>query len=150
MELKKTFLKIGIFIHSFCIQCYKCFCCCLVAHLCPPLCYPVDCSLLGSSVHEIIQARMTGVGCHFLLQGIFPTHRSKPCFLLGRWPLYPGATREALQMLHKIIQFYLFYPVGELLVCHESFGTRFSFSIACPYFFPCSIFVISILMTEKQ
>lgn len=43
-----------------------------------------------------------------------------------------------------------FYPVGELLVCHESFGTRFRFSIASPYFFPCSIFLISILMAESN
>ena len=27
----------------------------------------------GSSVHGIFQARYTGMGCHFLLQGIFPT-----------------------------------------------------------------------------
>ena len=33
----------------------------------------------------------TGVGCHFLLQGIFLTQRSNPrllCLLLGRWILY--------------------------------------------------------------
>ena len=38
---------------------------------------PMDCSLPGSSVHGISQARMgshsTGVGCHSLLQGILPT-----------------------------------------------------------------------------
>ena len=27
----------------------------------------------------------TGVGCHILLQGNFPTQGSIPCFLLGRW-----------------------------------------------------------------
>ena len=31
----------------------------------------MDCSLPGFSVQEIFQARMLGVGCHFLLQGIF-------------------------------------------------------------------------------
>ena len=40
---------------------------------CPTLCDPVDCSLPGSSVHGILQARNTGVGCHALLQGIVPT-----------------------------------------------------------------------------
>ena len=30
----------------------------------------------------------TGVGCHFLLQGIFPTQGSKPHLLHGRWILY--------------------------------------------------------------
>ena len=42
----------------------------LVAQSCPTLC---DCSPPGSSVHEIFPGKDTGVGCHFLLQGIFPT-----------------------------------------------------------------------------
>ena len=33
-----------------------------VAQSCPTLCAPVDCSPPGSSVHEILQARVTGVG----------------------------------------------------------------------------------------
>ena len=32
----------------------------------------MDCSPPGSSVHGISLARNTGVGCHFLLRGIFP------------------------------------------------------------------------------
>ena len=40
--------------------------------LCPTLCDLVDCSLPGSSVHGILQARMLEWGCHFLLQEIFP------------------------------------------------------------------------------
>ena len=41
-----------------------------VTKSCPTLCDPMDYSPLGSSVHGILQAR-TGVGCHFLPQGIF-------------------------------------------------------------------------------
>ena len=37
-------------------------------------CDPMDCSLPGSSVHGIFNS--TGVDCHFLLQGIFPTQGS--------------------------------------------------------------------------
>ena len=33
-------------------------CCCLVLQLCPTLCDPMDCSLPGSSVHGISQARI--------------------------------------------------------------------------------------------
>ena len=40
---------------------------------CVTLCNPMDCSPPGSSVHGILQARLTGVCCHFLLQGIFLT-----------------------------------------------------------------------------
>ena len=49
----------------------------LVAQSCPTLCNPMDCGLPGSSVHGNLLAT-TGVGCHFLLQGIFPTQRSNP------------------------------------------------------------------------
>ena len=52
---------------------------CLVAQSCPTLCDPTDCSPPGSSVHEILQARILGVGCHALLQGIFQTQGSNPC-----------------------------------------------------------------------
>ena len=40
---------------------------------CPTLCNPMDCNPPSSSVQGILQARITGVGCHALLQGIFPT-----------------------------------------------------------------------------
>ena len=51
----------------------------LVAQLCPTLCDPMDCSLPGSSVHA--SGKNTGVGCRFLLQGIFPTQGSNTCLL---------------------------------------------------------------------
>ena len=46
--------------------------CCLVVKLCLTLCSPMDCSLPGSSVWDS-PGKNTGVGCHFLFQGIFPT-----------------------------------------------------------------------------
>ena len=51
---------------------------CLVAKLCLTLCDPLDCSLLGSSVHGDSPGNNTGVGCHAVLQGIFPTQGSNP------------------------------------------------------------------------
>ena len=39
--------------------------------------------------------RDTGVGCHFLLQGIFPTQGSKLCLLLDGWILHHCASAEA-------------------------------------------------------
>ena len=38
----------------------------------------MDYSLLGSPVHGILQGKNTGVGCHFLFQGIFPTQGVSP------------------------------------------------------------------------
>ena len=49
-----------------------------VAQSCLILCYRVDCSLPGSSVHGDFTGKNTGVGCHALLQGIFPTQGSNP------------------------------------------------------------------------
>ena len=47
---------------------------CLLSHLSRvQLCDPMDCSQAGSSVHGSFPAKNTGVGSHFLLQGIFPT-----------------------------------------------------------------------------
>ena len=46
-----------------------------VTQSCPTLCDLMDCSLPGSSVHGIFQEN-TGVGCHFLPQGIFLTQGS--------------------------------------------------------------------------
>ena len=39
---------------------------------CLTLCDPMDCSPPGSSVHGDSPGKNTGVGCHALLQGIFP------------------------------------------------------------------------------
>ena len=63
----------------------------------------MDCSLPGSSVHGggYFLGRNTGVGCHFLLQGIFPTwgsnlrllHWQADALLLS----YQGSPGEALE-----------------------------------------------------
>ena len=60
----------------------------LVAQSCLTLCDPMDCSQTGSSVHEIFPGKVTGVGYHFLLQGIFPTRGSNPIPLHCRQILY--------------------------------------------------------------
>ena len=44
----------------------------------PTLCDPTDSSLPCFSVHGIFRGKSTGMGCHFLLRGIFPTQGSNP------------------------------------------------------------------------
>ena len=46
--------------------------------LCPTLCNPMDYSLSGSSVHGDSPGKNAGVGCHALLQEIFPTQGLNP------------------------------------------------------------------------
>ena len=61
---------------------------CLVTQWCPALCDPMDCSPPGSSVHGDLPGKNTGVGCHALLQGIFPTQVSNPDLTHCGWILY--------------------------------------------------------------
>ena len=42
----------------------------------------MDCSPPGSSVHGNFPGKNTGVGCHFLLQGILPTLGVEPMSLV--------------------------------------------------------------------
>ena len=51
-------------------------CVCLVTQSCLTFCSPMDYSLPSSSVHRDSPGKNTGVGCHALLQGIFPTQGS--------------------------------------------------------------------------
>ena len=53
----------------------------IVAQSCPTLCNLIDCSPPGFSIHGDSPGKNTGVGCHALLQGIFPTQILNPCLL---------------------------------------------------------------------
>ena len=59
-------------------------CACLVTRSCLTLCDSIDCSPQGFSVHEDSPGKNTGVGCHALLQGIFPTQELNQGPLLCR------------------------------------------------------------------
>ena len=51
---------------------------------CPTPCDPIDRSPPGSPVPGILQGKNTGVGCHFLLPGIFLTHnKEEPIYSLS-------------------------------------------------------------------
>ena len=49
--------------------------------LCLTLCNPIGCSPAGSSVHGDSPGKNTGVGCHAVLQGIFPTQGLNWCLM---------------------------------------------------------------------
>ena len=65
------------------------------------LCNPIDHGPPVSSVPGILHARITEVGCPFLLQKIFPTQGSNLGLLHCRQILYHWATREA-QSAHQV------------------------------------------------
>ena len=51
---------------------------CFIAPSCPTLRDPMDCSPPSSSARGDSPSKNSGVGCHALLQGIFPTQGSNP------------------------------------------------------------------------
>ena len=63
--------------------------------LCPTFCSPTDCSPPGSSVHGDSPGKNTGVGCHALLQGIFPIQGSKQ-----ESPVVPALLVDLLLLSH--------------------------------------------------
>ena len=74
---------------------------CLVAQSCLTLCSPVDCSLPGSSVHGDSPGKNTGVDCHALLQGIFPTPVLNPGLPYCRQILYCLSYQESPRILER-------------------------------------------------
>ena len=67
----------------------------------------MDYSPPGSSVHRDSPGKTIEVGCHSLLQRIFPTQGSNLCLLQllqeSRWILYHWATWEALLEIYTEI-----------------------------------------------
>ena len=72
-------------------------------------CSPVDCSLRGSSVHEISQARIQErVAISFSRRSFWPRDWARVC-CIGSWILHHWATREA--------------SGGAVMVCTDGTGT---------------------------
>ena len=72
-----------------------------VTQSCLTLWDPLDCRLPGSSLHPWdFPGKSTGVGCHFLLQGIFSTQGLNPGlpYFMQSW-----ATRETSNQMHILI-----------------------------------------------
>ena len=78
---------------------------CLVATLCPALCNPVDCSLPGSSVHEISQARILEWFAISFSRGSFWLRDWTPVSCFDRGILYCWATREAHKLWLILVNF---------------------------------------------
>ena len=60
------------------------------ASVCPILCYPMDCSPPGSSVHEDAPGKTMEVGCHALLHRIFLTQGLNPRLFV--WSSLPNCS----------------------------------------------------------
>ena len=81
----------------------KVMCCAVLSHsvLSEWLHYPMDCSPPGSSVHGDSPNKNTGVGCHTLLQGIFPTQGLNSGLLHCRGILYHLSHQGSRKVLRR-------------------------------------------------
>ena len=88
----------------------------------------MDCSPPGSLVHGIFQARITGVGCHFLLQGVFLTQGSNSGLLHFRQTLYPLSHQGIPNMAwhtHKILELHTEEKLEGILDVYVGPGEKF-------------------------
>ena len=72
---------------------------CLVSQSRPTLCDPMDCSPPGFSAHGDSPGKNIGVGCHALLQAVFPTQGLKPGLPHCRQILYHLSHQESPRLL---------------------------------------------------
>ena len=95
IEIKLGDRKAGVFLERTWTLESICMLMCSVAQLCPALCDPMDYSPPRLLCPQDFPDKHTGMGCHFLLQGIFLTQGLNPGLPHCRQFLYHWATREA-------------------------------------------------------
>ena len=96
-QKQRTLLFLAVYV-CLCVCVCVCVHTCVCLHctqLCLTLSNPIDCSLPGFSVHGDSPGKNTGVGCHDLLQGIFPTRDGTLVSLIAGGFFTIWATREA-------------------------------------------------------
>ena len=96
---------------------------CLVSQSCPTLYDPEGWAPPGCSVHGDSPGKNTGVGCHALLQGIFPTQGSNP------GPPHCRQNHYCLSHQGSPFKPYLF-PKFKIISIHI-FHITFHYSFAC-------------------
>ena len=125
--------QLGIQANFFCVLCAQSLQSCLT------LCNPMDCSPPGSFVHGDAPGKNAGVGCHALLQGIFPTQGSNPCLLCllhwqaGSLPLVPN-----FMFMNMLLEWNSFICRGLNLVVENYLQVRENH--LCPVIFPITMF----------
>ena len=108
----------------------------LVTQSCLTLCDPMDCSPPGSSVHGDSPGKNTGVGCHFLLWGIFPAQGSnsgpalQADFLLSEPPEKPWCHqryRAVIFFYGNVLVWFWYDSDGDFIECFWECALLFNF-----------------------
>ena len=117
--------------------------------LCPTLCDPMDWTV----AHRLLcpwdsPGKTTGVGCHVLLQGIFPTQGLNPhllCLLRYRQTLYCLSHQEisfktyktsiqgVLHRKYQIPRNYRYHPLTRTSLVLLAFPSSSCLSVPCPF-----------------
>ena len=99
---------------------------CSVTQLCLTLGDSMDCSLPGSSVHGIGKnvGKNVGVGCHFLLQGFFPTQ---------------GLNLYLLWFLHRQVDSFTTEPPGK----PTTLSVLYYYLLCITLYFAIALFIIA-------
>ena len=105
-------------------------CVCVWAHKCPQLCLtlcdPMECSLPGSSVHGIFQARTLERVAVSSSRGSSWSRDRTLVSCIGRWVLYHRATWEACALLQEasLDKFLRHVPQGRSSICASTSAQR--------------------------
>ena len=96
-----------------------CCCCFLVAQLCLTLLWP--CGLQPTRLNHPwnFPGKNTGMGCHFLLQGIFPTQGLNPCLLCWQTDSLPLSYWEVFVNIKLLKSYY-----GNTIVFYSVYPTK--------------------------
>ena len=78
-------------------------CCCLISNSCSTLLQPHGLQPTRLLCQWDFSSKNTGVGCHFLLQGIFPTPDQTQVSCIGRQILYHWVTSKVTYRPHIIL-----------------------------------------------
>ena len=111
-EIQEKLLRVRHTVYSGCHSAEENVCVCSDAQLCLTLCDPTDCSLPGSSVHGISQARILQCVAISYSRGIFLTqgsysHSLESPALAGRFLYHQHHLGSPMEENRKYILFYL-------------------------------------------
>ena len=108
------------------IRMRMCVCVCAKSlQSCPTLCNCMDCSPPGSSAHGDSPGSNTAVGCHALLQGIFPTQGRNLHLLHWKVASLPLVPPGKLNYQHEGLFFFFFTKIRAVCFDREK-KIRFS------------------------
>ena len=116
---------------------------------CPTLSDLMNCSLPGSSLGQWdFPGKNTGVGCHFLLQGIYPAQRSNPHLLHWQEDSLPLNHWEAIFFFTTSLNSFPLWTHSPAFLIMDLEVTTAYVNIYIPNFISCQFYTVSFPFSE--